>query len=291
MATTRTGHFPIGFRSLGRGWQQNLADAIAFAHANGFECIDVRSGAAEELAKIRDSGLHVGTVDLVHWPELASADAGERKAAAQENIELVRGAVSFGVTSFFAVAIPKDTGALRGDNFSRVVDGYGELCEAIAPLGARVVLEGWPGPNNSVIGCTPADYRALLSEVPNGLGINFDPSHLIRMGIDPVRFLEEFASKVFHVHGKDTEILEDELYEHGNLQSATFVTQHGFGGSSWRYTIPGHGRARWGKLLSQLAAAGYKGFVSIELEDEQFNGSETGEKLGFIAGRSFLEYA
>ncbi|HUX49833.1 MAG TPA: sugar phosphate isomerase/epimerase [Spirochaetia bacterium] len=291
MAKTRTGQFPIGFRSLGRGWQLSVGDAITFALANGFECIDVRTGAADELARIADGGLNVGTVDLVHWPELASSDAGERKAAAQENVDLVRGAVSRGVKNFFAVAIPKDTGAKRSDNFSRVVDGYGQLCEAIAPLGAHVVLEGWPGPNNSVIGCTPADYRALLAEIPRGLGINFDPSHLIRMGIDPVRFLDEFAANVFHVHGKDTEILVDELYEHGNLQSATFVTQHGFGGSSWRYTIPGHGHGRWGKMLSQLAAAGYKGFVSIELEDEEFNGSEAGEKQGFIAGRSFLEYA
>jgi sugar phosphate isomerase/epimerase len=111
------------------------------------------------------------------------------------------------------------------------------------------------------------------------------------MGIDPVRFLEEFAPKVFHVHGKDTEIMEEDLYEHGHLQDATFATRHTNGGYCWRYTIPGHGRARWGRMLSQLKAAGYDGVISIELEDEDYNGSEEGEKRGLIAGRSFLEDA
>ncbi len=96
---------------------------------------------------------------------------------------------------------------------------------------------------------------------------------------------------VFHVHGKDTEIMDEDLYEHGHLQEATFAPKHAFGGFSWRYTVPGHGRARWGKLLGQLEAAGYDGVVSIELEDEEFNGSEEGERRGLIAGRAFLEHA
>lgn len=291
MARTRTGGLPIGFRSWGTGWQKELADTVAFAKDNGFESIDTGPLGAGELQKIPDGGLRIGSVDLLRWPELASADAGKRKAAAEDNIRLVRAAVPMGAKSFFAVAVPEDVTAKRSENFSRVVDGYGRLCEAIAPLGACVVFEGWPGPANSSLACTPADYRAVLREIPRGCGINFDPSHLIRMGIDPVRFLDEFAPKVFHVHGKDTEIMDEDVYEHGHLQNATFAKQHGYGGSSWRYTIPGHGRARWGRMLGQLKETGYDGSISIELEDEDYNGSEDGEKRGLIAGRSFLENA
>ena len=93
------------------------------------------------------------------------------------------------------------------------------------------------------------------------------------------------------LNGKDTEIMEESLYEHGHLQNATFAEKHIHGGYSWRYTIPGHGRARWGRMLSQLKAAGYEGFISIELEDEDYSGSESGEKRGLIAGCSFLENA
>jgi sugar phosphate isomerase/epimerase len=291
MARTRTGAFGIGFRSWGKGWQAAIDDTISFARAYGFEGLDVAGLGATEVKKIHDTGLRIGSVDLVKWADLASADAGRRRAAVEENLRVVRSVVPIGVRNFFTVAIPEDVTASRKENFTRVVDGYGRLCEAIAPLGARVVFEGWPGPSNASIACTPADYRAILREIPRGAGINFDPSHLIRMGIDPVRFLDEFAPRVGHVHGKDTELLAEDLYEHGNLQAATFEEPHHYGGHSWRYTIPGHGCARWGRMLGQLSAAGYDGLVCIELEDEDFNGTEDGEKRGLIAGKSFLEGA
>jgi hypothetical protein len=46
---------------------------------------------------------------------------------------------------------------------------------------------------------------------------------------------------------------------------------------------------RWTEGLGILAEAGYDGFVSVELEDGNFNGTEEGEKLGLILGRQFLE--
>jgi len=108
------------------------------------------------------------------------------------------------------------------------------------------------------------------------------------MGIDPIRFVEEFKSRVYHVHGKDTEIIDEALYEFGTEQPATFAKGHGFGSHHWRYTIPGHGCVRWVRAFEILAANGYDGAVSIELEDENFNGSEAGEKAGLIAGGRFL---
>jgi sugar phosphate isomerase/epimerase len=196
-----------------------------------------------------------------------------------------------GCKNFFIVFIPEKHDAPRRENFTNLVEGLGQLSSLLKGSDAKLAIEGWPGggPHYSSLACTPADYRAHFKEVNSPImGINFDPSHLIRMGCDPVRFLGELAPKVVPVHGKDTEILDDELYEHGNLQPATFANGHGYGAHHWRYTIPGHGVARWGRLLGQLRDAGYDGAVSIELEDERFNGSEDGEKRGFIASRDFL---
>ena len=120
------------------------------------------------------------------------------------------------------------------------------------------------------------------------MGINYDPSHLIRMGIDPIRFLEEFGARVYHVHGKDTELLPENLYEYGHEQPATFAKHFNYGGWQWRYTIPGHGVMRWGKALQVLNAIGYTGNICIELEDANFNGSTEGEKMGFLQGAGFL---
>jgi sugar phosphate isomerase/epimerase len=121
------------------------------------------------------------------------------------------------------------------------------------------------------------------------VALNYDPSHLIRLGVDHVRFLEEFLPHVVHVHAKDTEIIPEAVYEFGLYQGSAFRGPHQFGEQSWRYTVPGQGVARWATIFKILKEASYKGVVSIELEDENFNGSEEGEKAGFLASLGYLK--
>ncbi|MDP9174803.1 MAG: sugar phosphate isomerase/epimerase [Planctomycetota bacterium] len=292
MTHTRTGSFPIGFRRVSSAWQKNLENVIAFAMENAFAGIDVGDLPPEQVKPITSAGLTIGSVDLKQpWSALASADAGKRKDAVVIAAEHIRAVAKLGVRNFFTVIFPEDDAGDRRKSFGLAVQGFAALAEAIAGTGARVVIEGYPGwaPHYAALCCTPETYRDFFRETASdAMMINFDPSHLIRMNIDPIRFLGEFAQKVGHVHGKDTEILEEQLYEFGNLQPATLAKAHGFGAYHWRYTIPGHGLARWGMLLRILKDAGYDGMVSIELEDEHFNGTEDGEKRGFIASRDFL---
>ena len=292
MAKTRTGSFPIGFRRGRHAWQKNLSDVIGFAVSNGFEALDVEFLAAEEIKPIFAAGLRVGSVDLKRpWSDVASADAGKRTDAITAAAEHIRSVAALGVRNFFAVVFPENDSRDVRENFSLAVEGYSALASAIAGSGARIVMEGSPGsyPYYPALCCTPQSLRLFFQETASdALAINFDPSHLIRMGIDPVRFLEEFAARVGHVHAKDTEIMPEKIYEFGTLQQSATTRVFPFGGHFWRYCIPGHGGAPWGKLLALLKEAGYDGTVSIELEDMNFNGSEEGEKRGLIAGRDFL---
>ena len=107
--------------------------------------------------------------------------------------------------------------------------------------------------------------------------------------MDHIRFLKEFAGSVAHVHGKDTELFPEAVYEFGLYQSSAFTPEHRFGQSVWRYTIPGQGCARWTEIFQELKAAGYKGAVGIELEDENFYVDETGEKAGLRHSLAFLQ--
>jgi len=162
-----------------------------------------------------------------------------------------------------------------------------EAAAAAEPRGILIGLEP-----HQQYSRTPAglDRIAGLVESP-AIGINFDPSHLIRLGIDPLRFVREFAPRIVHVHAKDTVLDPEGLYQHGNLQPATVGTPNKWGGHHWRYTIPGHGVAPWPELFAALHDAGYRGGVSVELEDENFNGSAEGEQRGLIASRDFLTHA
>jgi sugar phosphate isomerase/epimerase len=295
MFQTRTGSFPIGFRRGWSDWQKNLQNVISFAKSNGFACIDVGDLPADQIRPVLAAGLAVGSADLKQpWSALASADAGKRKDAVAAAAQHVQSVAALGIRNFFTVVFPEDPQRDRRESFRYAVEGYAMLAQAIAPSGARIVIEGYPGghPYFPAFCCTPESLRLFFKETASDcLAINFDPSHLIRMGIDPLRFLDEFAGRIGHVHGKDTQIMPERIYEFGNLQRATQAEPIAFGGHCWRYCIPGHGTAPWSQILAILKDAGYRGFVSIELEDADFNGTESGEQRGLLASRDFLATA
>ena len=111
------------------------------------------------------------------------------------------------------------------------------------------------------------------------------------MRIDPRRFLEEFARRVFHVPGKDAEILVETPYAYGWEQPPLFGTPRAWGWVTWRCCIPGHGAFRRTRGLEILASRNYRGAISMELENENFNGSEEGQKRGFTARSHYLATA
>ncbi len=285
---TRTGKFPIGFRRGGGEWRNDLSALIAWAKENGLEAIDLGRDGDTTAKVVIDAGLRVGTVDLREWQGMISPDKGKRAEAVAKNAEYVRACAACGPINHFVVMLPEKPELPRAENFGYMVESFSQLAPVLEECHARIAVEGWPGPG--ALSCTPEGYRALFREIPSpAMAINYDPSHLIRMNIDPLRFLNEFASRVVHVHGKDTQFLTENLYEYGSEQPPTFAKPAPFGGMVWRYTIPGHGVMRWTEAFRILEANGYAGCVCIELEDANFFREEAAERLGFIQGARFLE--
>jgi sugar phosphate isomerase/epimerase len=286
---TRTGSYAIGFRRGWSQWQKDLPGACAWAKANGFASLDLNVATAAEVRTVTDAGLQLGSVDLIQMGEITHADAGKRKEVIAANVAYVKESAARGVKVFFTV-VGGDGSKKRAENYKIAVESFAPIAEAAAAAGASIAVEGYPGgsPHFALLCTTPETFRAFLKDLPKGISINYDPSHLIRLGVDHIRFLKEFASHVVHVHGKDTELFPEAVYELGIYQPSAFHEGHGFGEHIWRYTIPGHGVARWTEIFKTLSGVGYKGLVSIELEDENFNGSEAGEKAGLIHSLNFL---
>lgn len=284
---TRTGHFPIGFRRLWMDWHKDLPGLIAWAKASGLSAIDLGKDADVAGQAVLDAGLRIGSVDLKEWQGMISPNKETREKAIAANAEYIAACAKLGPMNHFLVMLPENKELPRAENFGYMVESFSALAPVFEQHDARIVIEGWPGPG--ALCCTPEGYRSFFNAVPSkAMGVNYDPSHLMRMGIDPLRFLREFVGRVYHVHGKDTEILSENMYEYGHEQPPTFGTPFRFGNMSWRYTIPGQGEVRWYEIMKTLVAAGYKGAVSIELEDANFNGTEEGEKQGILAGAAFL---
>jgi sugar phosphate isomerase/epimerase len=291
---TRTGNFPIGFRRGWSEWQRDLKSVVPWAKANQFAAIDLGKATAEDVQTLKDTGLRLGSVDLLQMGDITHADPGKRREIIAANIAYVKETAKLGATVFFTV-IGGDPAKKRAENYKIAVESFSPIAEAAAAVavGGVIAVEGYPGgpPHFALLCTTPETFRAFLHDIPHGLGVNYDPSHLIRLGVDHIRFLKEFISHVVHVHAKDTEIFPEAIYELGLYQPSAFHNGHGFGEHTWRYTLPGHGVARWTEIFKILHGAGYPGLVSVELEDENFNGSEAGEKMGFIHSLNFLRGA
>ncbi len=287
-ATTRTGAFGIGFRLGWSEWQKNIDTMIDYAREQNFSCIDLLRNADETAARVYDAGLQVGSVDLKQSAEMIHADANVRKRAVEMNSQYVATVAGLGVKHFFLVMGPSDASIGYEKNWAYMIESFSALAPVLEEHDARIVIEGCPF--NGALVVAPESYRAFFKEIDSpSMGINYDPSHLIRMGVDPIRFAREFAQHIFHVHAKDTEIFTENQYECGHEHVALKTDGHAFGNAYWRYTIPGHGQMRWVELFKILAERGYQGQVSVELEDENFNGTQAGEAAGMAYARAFLE--
>ena len=283
---TRTGNFPIGFYVKQLTWKQDLLAVARWATDHGFAFIDLDEDADESARVVTGAGFAIGSADLIGREPFTSADPDTRRTGVQQAIRYIRAATAGGVRIFNICGIPENPALPRADNAERFIASMRELVPVFEDTGSCLAIEGWPGPG--AVASTPESYRAVLDgcESP-AIGINYDPSHLIATGIDPVRFAQEFAGHVLHTHGKDTEISAEARYQYG-IRQPPLAERERFGENHWRYTIPGHGEMRWTAALQALQAAGYGGGISIELEDKHFNGSEAGEKAGLQAGGAFL---
>ena len=286
---TRTGNFAIGFRRGGGEWQKDLKNQAKWAKQAGFDAIDLVKATSQDVATLEESGLRLGSADLLDFGQIMATDSGKRKEVIAANVAYVKEAAALGAKAMFTCIIPGDPARKRAENYKLAVECYAPIAHACAAAGTALAVEGWPGgaPHFANLCCNPETTRAFIKDVGKGVGLNYDPSHLIRLQVDHIRFLKEFAQHVKHVHAKDTDIDEESRYEFGT-QSAAFKDGHRWGEWIWRYTIPGHGVARWGEIMKILTQVGFNGTVSVELEDENYNGTEEGEKLALAHSLDYL---
>ena len=153
--------------------------------------------------------------------------------------------------------------------------------------GIKIAIENCPTMNGHPfrginIAYAPKIWEMMFEELPSpSLGLEFDPSHLLWLGVDYIKALKKFGDKIFHFHAKDTEILEEKIEE-----------ETIFGKGWWRYRIPGFGEVDWEKVIHILQEVSYTGGFVIEHEDPIFSGErrKEGLRLGYkYLSRYFLQ--
>jgi sugar phosphate isomerase/epimerase len=106
----------------------------------------------------------------------------------------------------------------------------------------------------------------LRGAVGEMVGVNFDPSHALWMGGDPLRAIRQLQGAIYHVHAKDTRI--DPHNTEINTLLETKPNEH-VAERSWNYVTLGYGHSEiwWRDFVIQLKQNGYDDVLSIEHED------------------------
>lgn len=106
----------------------------------------------------------------------------------------------------------------------------------------------------------------LRDAIGETVGANFDPSHMMWMGGEPLSAIRRLGNAIFYVHAKDTRIDRDNSNPNGLLETKidARVSER-----AWNYVTLGygHGDSWWRDFITLLAQVGYNDVLSIEHED------------------------
>lgn len=98
------------------------------------------------------------------------------------------------------------------------------------------------------------------------IGANYDPSHMMWMGGDPLAAIRRLSGAIYHVHAKDTRIDTENSALTTRLETKT---NDRVNERAWNYVTLGygHGESWWRDFVLLLRQVGYNDVLSIEHED------------------------
>lgn len=152
----------------------------------------------------------------------------------------------------------------------------------------KIALEAHPG----FLVYNPETALRLREAAGAEIGVNFDPSHFVWQGIDPLEAVRVLgrAGAIFHVHAKDVYLDRANISLNGVLDTKHYGR---FDERSWSFRSVGYGQDEkfWRDFLSALRMVGYDGVLSIEHEDGLASVSEGIEKAITVLRSAVLREA
>jgi sugar phosphate isomerase/epimerase len=245
----------------GRDWEASHIDVESFGGAD-----------ADRVRSLLDgNGLTLSAI--AYYENNLHEDLAVREATHEHLRRCIDAAQLLGVGQV-GTFVGRDVSLTVAENLRLAEKVLPALVEYAAARDVRLVIENCP-----MEGWHPDGYPANLAYSPElwrwmtdlGLWLNYDPSHLVWLGIDPVAALEAFADRVLHVQAKDVEIHPDRRNHYGVF--GRVIDKEPWVSGWWRYRIPGLGQVDWRRVVDTLFQAGYDGVVSVEHEDPVWSGS------------------
>ena len=196
--------------------------------------------------------------------------AGVNDRAAEEMKNTARAAQKLGVdvvNGFTGSSIwhllysfPPVSPEMIDDGFKLLAERFNPILDVFADCGVKFALEVHP--TEIAFDLYTAERALEALNYRDEFGFNFDPSHLIWQGVDPVEFIRAFPDRIYHVHMKDAIVTLD-----GRTGILSSHLNFGDARRGWDFRSLGRGGVNFEEIIRALNDAGYKGPLSVEWED------------------------
>lgn len=259
--------------------------------------IDVENFTSDEAQKLirtlKENDMSIS--GLAYYDNNIHEDLEIRKKYNDHLIKVIDAASLLGV---------KNVGTFIGRNFKKNIEGsFDDMVEVFKPIleyskakNVNIMIEncsmpgwhqgGWAG----TISYSPELWEEMFKRLDyDNFGLNFDPSHLIWLGIDYLEALKQFKHKIFQVHAKDTKIFEERL-KYFSILGKQLGKDSNWDMGFWQHRMPGRGDVDWRAFMDTLNEIGYDKNIIIEHEDPEFEGSLDKIKKGLSLGYEFLTF-
>ncbi len=216
------------------------------------------------------------TVDIRHksiLPEYIWGDGkpdGVNQRAINEMKNTARAAQKLGVgvvNGFTGSSIwqyiydfPPTPRAMIDKGYELLAERWNPILDVFQDCGVKFALEVHPTEIAFDIYSAERSLQALDNR--EEFGFNFDPSHLIWQGVDPVEFIRAFPTRIYHVHMKDASTTLN-----GKTGILTSHLPFGDPRRGWDFRSVGRGGVRFEEIIRALNAINYTGPLSVEWED------------------------
>jgi sugar phosphate isomerase/epimerase len=181
------------------------------------------------------------------------------RAAQQLGVGVVNGFTGSSIWHLL-YSFPPVPDSMIEEGYRQFADRWNPILDVFGECGVRFALEVHP----TEIAFDLVTARRALDALGNReeFGFNFDPSHLLWQGVDPVEFIREFPDRIYHVHIKDAIVTL-------NGRSGILGSHLNFGDPrrGWDFRSPGRGGVNFEEIIRALNQAKYDGPLSVEWED------------------------
>ena len=258
-------HFEVGKALSDDGY---IKEKRRLLSENGLQCFAISNHLVGQAVCDPIDGRHKAILPGHVWGDGDPESVRER--AAKEMKDTARAAAKLGVktvTGFTGSSVWHKLYFFPPTSQEEIDAGYEDFAERWNPIldvfdeeGVRFAFEVHPTEISYDIHSTERALAAIGRR--EAFGFNFDPSHLYWQFVDPVKFIERFGDRIYHVHMKDAIRTLDG--ESGILASHLSFGDHRRG---WDFRSVGRGGVNFEEIVRSLNRIGYDGPLSVEWED------------------------